>query len=469
MIAIDRFGNMYIEGTTWSTDFPVTKGAFQPACASCANGNPDTYVTKLNPSGTALVYSTYLGGNDFDVCGAQIAVDFGGNVYVNGLTHSTDFPVTPRAFQRTLTSSICGTPPDTFPCPDGFITKLNAAGTALVYSSYLGGSGVDFVFGTAIDSAGKAYLTGFTDSSDFPVMPGALQPAFAGGTCLDNPNARCFDAFVTKINPAGSGLVYSTYLGGTGDDKGSGMAVDAHGNAYVGGNTSSVDFPTLTAFQPANAGGYDIFVTDLNATGNALVYSTYLGGSSDEFTSGIALDHHRNVYVQGSTPSTDFLVANPVQPQFGGGNSDALLAKISPMDAPGLGLSRLSVNFDAQATGTTSAPQVLTVRNVGSQTLVIHNIHAEPEFAQTNTCTSPLAPYESCIISITFTPTGEGEAQGELVVVANSQPASRRVSLTGGQAAAQAPKPNGPTEKRRTPGTIPNWRKTVMERRGAAH
>ena len=138
------------------------------------------------------------------------------------------------------------------------------------------------------------------------------------------------------------------------------------------------------------------------------------------------------------------------------------------MDAPGLGLSRLSVNFGAQATGTTSAPQVLTVRNVGSQTLVVHNIHAEPEFAQTNTCTSPLAPHESCTISVTFTPTGEGQAEGELIVVANSRPASRRVSLTG-PVAAPAQKPNSPAGKPRTPGTIPNWRKAVIERRGAAH
>jgi len=160
-------------------------------------------------------------------------------------------------------------------------------------------------------------------------------------------------------------------------------------------STSSSDFPTLHAFQPANADGYDLFVTVLNAAGNALVYSTYLGGSSDDFTSGIAFDQHRNVYVQGSTSSTDLLVANPAQPQFGGGNSDGPSGQDSPADAPGLGLSRLSVNFGPQAPGTTSAAQVVTVRNVGSQLLVVYNIHAEPpEFAQTNTCTAVLAPYE---------------------------------------------------------------------------
>ncbi len=273
---------------------------------------------------------------------------------------------------------------------------------------------------------------------------------------------------MAKVNPDGTALVYSTYLGGAGDDLGFGMAVDEDGNAYVGGFTSSSDFPTLNAFQPTNAGGYDIFVTALNAAGNALIYSTYLGGSSDDFSSGIAFDQHRNVYVQGSTSSTDLLVANPVQPEYGGGNSDALMAKICPADAPGLGLSRLSVNFGPQAPGTTSAAQVVTVRNVGSQLLVVHNIHAEPpEFAQTNTCTAVLAPYESCSISITYTSKGEGEARGDLVVVSNSRPAPRRISLTGGKTgpdSAQAPKSNTPASR-----TTGNWKKILIEKRGAAH
>jgi hypothetical protein len=176
MVALDRFDNMYIQGTTFSTDFPVTKGAFQTACASCANGKPDTYVTKLNPQGTGLVYSTYLGGSDFDVCGSQIAVDSGGNVYVNGFTLSTDFPITPRAFQTASRGGL-----------DGFITKLNAAGTALVYSSYLGGSGDDQVLGTAIDSAGNAYLTGPTTSGDFPVTPVPFKPATKGAPAAHRP------------------------------------------------------------------------------------------------------------------------------------------------------------------------------------------------------------------------------------------------------------------------------------------
>lgn len=455
MIAVDRSGNMYIQGSTSSVDFPTTKGAFQTTCSACAKGSLNTYVTKLNPDGTALVYSTYLGGSTEEICGAQIALDSEGSLYVDGIAFSTDFPTTPGAFQTTLSSG----------GPDAFVTKLNPAGTALDYSTFLGGSGIEFVAGIAVDDEGNAYVTGPTSSSDFPTTPGAFQTNFGGG-----PE----DAFVTKINPSGTGLVYSTYLGGTGDDVGAGIAVDSDGNAYLGGFTSSSDFPTLKAFQPANAGGYDVFVTELNADGDALVCSTYLGGSGNEFVGGIAFDSRRNVYVQGWTTSSDFLAVNPVQPQFGGGTYDALLAKISPRDAPSLGLSRLSVDFGRQPAGTTRPPQVVTVHSVGSQPLVVGEILTAPssQFTQTNTCTQALAPGEACTISITFTPTRTGEAQGKLVVVANSQPASRRVSLSGGQASPtveQAPKSNSPAGKARTPGTIPNWRKIVIERRGAAH
>jgi hypothetical protein len=323
MVALDRFGDLYIEGTTFSIDYPTTPGAFQTACASCANGH--TYVTKLNPEGTALVYSTYLGGSNAEVCGSQIAFDSGGSVYVNGFTCSTDFP-TLNSIQAYAGGC------------DGFLTKLNPAGSALVYSTYLGGSGFDFILGTGIDVAGNAYVSGFTGSSDFPTTPGAFQTNFAGGG---------IDAFVTKINPSGTALVYSTFLGGTGEDFGYGMGVDSHGNAFVGGQTTSTDFPTLNAFQHANAGGQDIFVTELNPAGDALVFSTYLGGSGDDFSSGIALDRQRrDVYVQGFTTSTDFPTVNAAQPQFGGGTFDAIVAKFSPgspaSNAGGVGLSRPS-------------------------------------------------------------------------------------------------------------------------------
>jgi len=331
MIAIDRGGNMYIEGSTFSTDYPTTPQAFQPACASCANGAPDIYVTKLNPAGTHLIYSTYLGGSDWELCGAQIAVDRAGNAYVNGFTCSTDFPT-----QNPLQAPAGG-------C-DGFLAKLNPAGNRLVYSTYLGGSDFDFVWGTTVDSEGNAYVSGQTLSSDFPTTSGAFQTNFVGGS--NCPFPPCTDGFVTKINPSGNRLAYSTYLGGTGDDTGSEIVTDSSGNAYVSGPTSSTDFPTLNPFQPANAGGYDLFVTELNPIGSALIYSTYLGGSGDESNRGTAIDSRRNIYLAGATTSNDFPTENAAQPQFGGGTWDAFLAKISPdnppSNAPGPGLSQPS-------------------------------------------------------------------------------------------------------------------------------
>src|SRR5215472_4456344 len=322
MIAIDRGGNMYIEGSTFSPDYPTTRQAFQPACASCADGAPDIYVTKLNPAGTHLIYSTYLGGSDWEICGTQIAVDRGGNAYVNGFTCSTDFPT-----QNPLQAPAGG-------C-DGFLTKLNPAGNKLVYSTYLGGSDFDGVWGTTVDSMGNAYVSGLTWSTDFPITEGAFRTNFVGGSQCPFP--PCSDAFVTKINSSGNRLAYSTYLGGNGDDNGAEIVADSDGNAYVSGETSSTEFPTVSPFQAGNAGSYDIFVTKLNAIGSALIYSTYLGGSGDEFNRGTAIDSRRNIYVAGATISNDFPTANAAQPQFGGGTWDAFVAKISPDNTPAYG------------------------------------------------------------------------------------------------------------------------------------
>jgi hypothetical protein len=234
-----------------------------------------------------LVYSTYLGGSQFDA-GTGIVVDAIGNAYVIGSAESADFPTTRGAFQPTKSGF-----------RNAIISKLNAAGSALVYSTYLGGSsGAEGGRAIAVDTSGNAYVIGDTTSDDFPTTPGAFQPTFGGDT----------DAFVTKLNATGSGLVYSTFLGGSSLDgvpDGGGIVVDAMGNAYVTGLTSSADFPTTPgAFQ--TTGAFEVaFVTKLNPTGSALVYSTYLGVN---FTSGfgIALDASDNAYVTGVTSSADF-------------------------------------------------------------------------------------------------------------------------------------------------------------------
>jgi hypothetical protein len=302
-IAVDSVGDAYVTGSTTSTNFPMMN-PLQPA--NSAAPNPTAFVVKLGPTGSALVYSTYLGGSDWDQ-GSGIAVDSLGNAYVAGLTSSTDFPVTPGAFQTTSGGN-----------SDAFVAKLNPTGSALIYSTFLGGSGYDFGWAIAADSAGNAYVTGQTDSSDFPTM-NPLQPA----------NHGVNDAFVAKLNPTGSALIYSTYLGGSNQDAGFGIAVDSAGNAYVAGSTWSTDFPTMNPLQPTYGGGLDAFVAKIDPTGSALVYSTYLGGSKWDVGQAIAVDSEGNAYVTGQTYSLNFPIDNPVQKRNGGG-LDAFVSKLNP-------------------------------------------------------------------------------------------------------------------------------------------
>jgi hypothetical protein len=306
-IAVDSAGNVYVAGYTNSSNFP-TKNPLQPAYGG---GDFDAFVSKLNPTGSALVYSTYLGGSGYD-WGSGIAADSAGDAHVTGITCSTDFP-TKNPLQANYgggSGQVCG---------DAFVTEINPTGSAFVYSTYLGGSGLDWGEGIAVDSSGDAYVTGYTYSTDFPTM-NPLQPNLGGGT----------DAFVAKINPVGSALVYSTYLGGSGYDEGYGIAVDSAGNAYVTGDTNSVDFPVVNPLKSTYAGGGgDAFVAKLNPSGSVLVYSTYLGGSGYDHCSGIAVDSAGKAYVTGYTNSTDFPTMNPLQAGKHGG-LDALVAKLNP-------------------------------------------------------------------------------------------------------------------------------------------
>jgi len=330
-IAVDAAGNAYVTGITASGNFPTTAGAFQTAFAG---GPYDAFVTKVDPTGSGLVYSTYLGGNSYDQ-GNSIAVDAAGNAYVTGVTAGSNFPTTPGAFQTAFGGGCC----------DAFVTKLNPTGTGLVYSTYLGGSGEDIGFGITVDTAGNAYVTGLTTGSNFPTTPGAFQTAYGGGG---------FDAFVTRVNPTGTGLVYSTYLGGSGTDIGNSIALDAGGNAYVTGTTDSVNFPTVNPVQAVNGGGTDAFVTQVNPTASALVYSTYLGGSGNDQGIGIVLDSlpSPNAYVTGTTGSTNFPVtAGAFQTTFGGGSEDAFVAKIAQVTIPSTSVGKVTSGGTITVTG----------------------------------------------------------------------------------------------------------------------
>jgi Beta-propeller repeat len=279
----------------------------------------------IDPS---LAYSTFLGGSDSAGCppeeahgpeqGNRIALDSSGAAYVTGFTDSTDFPTTPGAFDTSFNGSVCGV--------DAFVAKLNPAGTGLV-STFLGGSSGDEAFGIAVDSAGAAYVTGGTSSTDFPTTAGAFDTSLSGSS----------DAFVTKLDPAGSHLDYSTYLGGSSGDGGRGIAVDSAGAAYVTGSTGSTDFPiSAGAFDTSFIGGLgDAFVTKLDPAGSGLAYSSYLGGSSAEGSTDIAVDSAGAAYVTGGTSSTDFPTTAGAFDTSLSGSSDAFVAKLDP-PAPAL-------------------------------------------------------------------------------------------------------------------------------------
>jgi hypothetical protein len=301
-IAVDASGSAYLTGMTSSNNFPTAN----PLQGS-NGGGVDAFVAKLSPAGSALVYSTYLGGRDEDV-GFGISVDASGNACLVGHTRSTNFP-TANALQAVPGGA-----------QNAFVAKLNAAGSALVFSTYLGGSGYEFGQGIAVDREGSVYITGETGSTNFPtVNPIQASP---GGNA---------DAFVAKLTPDGSALVYSTYLGGSYLDGGSGIAVDTWGNAYVTGYTNSSDFPTVNAIQAEGGARFD-FVAKLNASGSALVYSTFLGGHNIQLWSAIAVDSSGNGYVTGQTNAVDFPTVNAFQASLAGhlNYSDAFVTKIGP-------------------------------------------------------------------------------------------------------------------------------------------
>jgi Bacterial Ig-like domain (group 3)/Beta-propeller repeat/Putative Ig domain len=375
-VAVDSAGNTYVVGITSFTGFPVTPGVFQPT----GHGSTNAFVAKLNAAGTALVYSTYIGGSGQDTAYA-IAVDASGNAYITGTTISPDFPTTVGAFQTLLSAA-----------PDAFVTKLGPDGSALVYSTYLGGNANDIAFAIAVDASGNAYVVGETQSGNFPVL-GSSPKVLGGPITCDSLISGGFDGFITKFNPAGDTVAYSLYLGGSGTDVATSVAVDSAGNAYVAGYTTSKDFlvlntcpgpgPGPTSLQPANAGtengfivkvspdalaflgatylggsaqeavtsiavdgsgfvylagegnsggagGLDAFGAKLDGSLSSKVYFNYIGGSGFDRATGVAVDPAGNEYLVGQTASTNFPQVSPIQPAFGGGTYDAFVTELDP-------------------------------------------------------------------------------------------------------------------------------------------
>jgi uncharacterized protein YfiM (DUF2279 family) len=306
-IAVDASGAAYVAGFSGSLNYPTTPGSFD----TTQNGGSDAFVTKLDPTGSTLEYSTYLGGAGFSFEGANgIAVDREGSAYVTGFTGSAAFPTTPGAYDTTKNGT----------GNDVYVTKLDPSGAKLGYSTFLGGTTSDTGNGVAVDGKGRAYLTGFTASADFPATPNAHDSSHNGGN----------DAFVSRLDRTGSGLEDSTVLGGAGNDSGQGIAVDANGElTSVVGSTASSDFPsTPRAHDRTYNGNGDAFIATFDKF-SRLAYSTFLGGTESDAGSGIAVDQKgKLMHVTGSTASADYPTAGLADDPSYNGAGDAFLASL---------------------------------------------------------------------------------------------------------------------------------------------
>jgi hypothetical protein len=361
-LAVDSGGNVYLAGQA-GPDFAVTPGAFQTVSA----GGFDAFAAKLDPTGSSLLYSTFIGGSNDDSA-LDIAVDGSGNAHLCGETQSADFPATSQALQPAHAGGSF----------DAFALKLNAAGMTLNYATYLGGKNNDRGQGITLDSAGNAYVTGASDSGNFPTTEGAydgsslefflmkLNPngsaalysvyGLGGRRIVVDPEGNAYvtgttrskqldttrkafqrsrqgnlDAFVAKLNQEGTDVIYATYLGGGDNDYGSAIGIDPDGHAYVAGSTESRDFPAVHSLQPNYAGFTDMFVTELSADGTDALYSTLVGGGDTDLGEAITVLPQGIIYATGSTRSLGFPTANPFQAAKGGGNEfDSFVVRIDP-------------------------------------------------------------------------------------------------------------------------------------------
>jgi len=454
-VAVDNVGHAFLTGVTYSPNFPVTGAtAFQPALA----GDADAFFMEIDttkPVGASIVYSTYLGGAGRDY-GTGIALDAAGNAYVTGVTNSTVFPVTAGVVRGGCALDISNN------CEgDVFVSKLNpaAAGHAsLVYSTYVGGKGADYGAGIALDRTGNTYVTGYTNSTDFPSLGVPFQATYGGGNT---------DAFIFKLNPTATALIYSSFLGGSNAEDGRGVAVDVNGNAYVAGQTCSTDFPTARPLQGAPAGNCDAFVAKVRVGPDIDVKPTTLAFGAQAVTT-TSTSQTVTVTSIGDSPlnigaitvSGDFVIQSDscsnkslvnkgdncaVQIAFkpasiGPRNGQVLIPNnVNPgpfaVSLTGLGttlsISPVALVFGNQGVGSTAATQPVTMTNTGGAAIAITSIVASGDFAENDTCGNSLAGGASCIISVSFTPTAIGTRTGSITITDVDPTSPQIVSLIG--------------------------------------
>jgi len=352
-IAVDAQGDAYVAGDTSSSSFPLVKPLQKTAAPS--------FVAKLNPAGNALLFSTFFGAGDMNI--NAIALDTGGNAYITGYTDSTSFP-TVNPVQPKLAPNATGSGP----AYDAFVSKISSDGSLLIYSTFLGGNGMDIGLGIAVDPNGNMYVTGTTLSTNFPTM-NALDSTNKGNAS----NYRT--GFVTKINASGSAFVYSTYLGGSGIDLANAIAADAAGNAYITGATESVDFPVANALEPTYPFSQQAFVTVINPSGSAYVYSTYLGGEGFSQAYGIAVNSAGQAWVTGQTQSSNWPMVNPLQTPKGGFNA----VFVTEFSADGS-----SLLFSTILTGTTGSSQANAIALDATGNAYVAGVVSSKDFPTVN-------------------------------------------------------------------------------------
>jgi Beta-propeller repeat/Abnormal spindle-like microcephaly-assoc'd, ASPM-SPD-2-Hydin len=492
-LALDSANEVYVTGSTQSSNFPVVN-AYQ----SQQPGPYTGFLTRVSADGSALIYSTYLGGNNYDQP-AGVAIDGSGEVLVAGYTQSTNFPVA-NAYQSTALANQGGNY-GTY----GFLTKFSADDSSLVYSTYFAGnsnveeggccwvSPFNTINSVAADANGNAYVTGTTNTYNFPVTSGSYSTtnttaqnaniAFvskfnsAGGldystyffdpsgytvstaaiavdgsgsayitgsaysdttfpvtsTSICNPGtdgSACSYGFVTKFNAAASALSYSTFLGPNNDATPQAIALDANDDAYVFASASSSSFAEVNGIEPYDSQD-DVLLVEIDPTGSNQLFATYMGGSGDDEPAGIAVDGDGNMYIVGSTDSSDLPTTQGAFQTVTGGNTDAFIAKIGPASAPAVSLIPNSLQFSAIAVSSTSSAQTVLLRNMGSSALSISSLTASGDFAQTNDCGSSVPAAGSCTISVTFTPTAQGSRSGSIAVEDDAAGSPHNVALYG--------------------------------------
>lgn len=440
-VAVSQTGEMTIAGYTSSTNLAIAN-AYQSSASPNQGGVYGNYgfVTKFSPDGSSLAFSTYFGGSanaplncGLSTCWPQpdsqimaMATDSNGNSYVTGYTNTSDFPSTSGAYLTNNTTQMNANV--------GFVSKFNSAG-ALQYSTYFyGSSGLPMsINAIAVDAAGDAYITGpALSDSTFPVTSNSIcDPASAGWACSY--------AFVSKFDPTGSTLLYSTFLGPNNSSIPEAIALDPNNDAYVLGFSSSNSFSAVNGLQPY-AGGYDLLLVEIDPAASTQLFATYLGGSGDEepAPAGLVVDSSQNLYLAGTTSSTDLPVTSGAFQHNFGGSTDGFVMKLGAPPVPALNFNPLALQFGSQAVGTSSQPQNVSLSNTGTGALSISAITITGDFSQTNNCGNSIAAGGSCTVTVTFTPTASGTRTGSLTIQDNASGSPQSIPLSGTATVATA-------------------------------